>query len=143
MSCTKSTQCRPRGLSANLIRKLSRFLIRFSFQLIKPCSPAIYDANNLIIFIHLNIDPDTICRIFNSRYAEMIKARSPSKPWRSWQYRSGSLWHYLVELGGVLTKYLMKRAFLQSSPKVFATSGKTSPICSKIYINRCIFLHHN
>jgi hypothetical protein len=43
----------------------------FKIEDIKQC-PVIYDENNLIIFIHLNIDPDTICKTFNEKYKQVV-----------------------------------------------------------------------
>jgi len=39
---------------------------------IKEC-PVIYDSDNLIIFIHMNIDPDVICSVFNDKYQEVMR----------------------------------------------------------------------
>ena len=39
---------------------------------IKKC-PVIYDEQNLIIFIHMEIDPDAVCYNFNTRYNEIIE----------------------------------------------------------------------
>jgi hypothetical protein len=38
---------------------------------IKKC-PVIYDDKNLIIFIHLAVDPDVVCSNFNARYKDVI-----------------------------------------------------------------------
>ncbi|CAH6420553.1 Hypothetical protein HVR_LOCUS1221 [uncultured virus] len=35
--------------------------------------PVIYDDNNLIIFAHVNVDPEEMCKLFNQRYALAIK----------------------------------------------------------------------
>lgn len=37
---------------------------------IKQC-PVIYDDNNLVIFIHMNIDPDTTCLAFSEKYKKI------------------------------------------------------------------------
>lgn len=38
---------------------------------IKQC-PVIYDDNNLIVFIHMNVDPDTTCLAFNEKYKHVM-----------------------------------------------------------------------
>lgn len=47
------------------------------FQEIKPDDikkcPVIYDYDNLIIFIHLEVDPNAVCSRFNKRYGEIIE----------------------------------------------------------------------
>lgn len=61
-------------------------------QDIKHC-PVIYDANNLIIFIHVNINPDIMCHVFNTRYQSVVhgdvnKTREPEVcaiTWLSWE----------------------------------------------------------
>lgn len=42
-----------------------------TFDDIKQC-PVIYDNDNLIIFVHMNIDPDTTCVAFNTKYKQII-----------------------------------------------------------------------
>jgi hypothetical protein len=34
--------------------------------------PVIYDENNLIIFVHLNVNPDDICSVFNEKYRRTV-----------------------------------------------------------------------
>lgn len=49
--------------------------------------PVIYDKNNLIIFIHLNIDPDLISKSFNEKYKSVINSEIPevcSITWLTW-----------------------------------------------------------
>jgi len=61
---------------------------------LKQC-PVIYDKNNLIIFVHIDIDPDTISNTFNSKYQQIIdmnrgkrKVRDPEVcgiTWLTWE----------------------------------------------------------
>lgn len=44
---------------------------------IKEC-PVIYDDNNLIVFIHMNVDPDTTCFAFNEKYKQVMNACPPT-----------------------------------------------------------------
>lgn len=48
-------------------------------QDIRQC-PVIYDDNNLIVFVHMNVDPDTTCFAFNEKYKQVINACPPSIP---------------------------------------------------------------
>lgn len=34
--------------------------------------PVIYDDRNLIIFVHLNVDPDTVCLSFNEKFKKAV-----------------------------------------------------------------------
>lgn len=43
---------------------------------IKEC-PVIYDDNNLIVFIHMNVDPDTTCFAFNEKYKQVMNSYPP------------------------------------------------------------------
>lgn len=45
---------------------------------IKQC-PVIYDDSNLIIFVHLQVDPDSACRIFNQKYKSIAHSGNPNK----------------------------------------------------------------
>ena len=36
--------------------------------------PVIYDDNNLIIFVHINIDPNLVCKVFNLKYEQTISS---------------------------------------------------------------------
>lgn len=38
--------------------------------------PVIYDSNNLIIFMHINIHPDTVSFVFNEKYKKVIASES-------------------------------------------------------------------
>lgn len=42
-------------------------------QDIRQC-PVIYDDNNLIVFVHMNVDPDTTCLAFNEKYKQVINS---------------------------------------------------------------------
>ena len=48
-----------------------------SFDDIKQC-PVIYDNNNLIIFIHMNVDPDATCIRLNEKYKKAIEINQSS-----------------------------------------------------------------
>lgn len=52
-----------------------------TFDKIKHC-PTIYDNNNLIIFIHMNIEPDIVSRKFNEQYTRIIEMRKCGSPRR-------------------------------------------------------------
>ena len=41
---------------------------------VKECI-TIYDNNNLVIFMPISLDPDTICREFNERYRETVERK--------------------------------------------------------------------
>ena len=41
---------------------------------VKECI-TIYDNNNLVIFMPISLDPDTICREFNERYREAVERK--------------------------------------------------------------------
>ena len=41
---------------------------------VKECI-TIYDNNNLVIFMPVSLDPDTICREFNEKYRETVEKR--------------------------------------------------------------------
>lgn len=41
--------------------------------------PVIYDSNNLIIFVHITVNPDEMCRVFNNKYNAIIKANSKAE----------------------------------------------------------------
>jgi hypothetical protein len=45
-----------------------------TLEKIKHC-PTIYDNNNLIVFIHMQIDPDTVSQRFNEKYTRVIEMR--------------------------------------------------------------------
>lgn len=62
---------------------------------IKQC-PVIYDRNNLITFVHLNIDPDTVSKTFNRKYCSFMDTNKHSRKkepdpevcgitWLSWE----------------------------------------------------------
>jgi hypothetical protein len=57
---------------------------------IKHC-PVIYDNNNLIIFIHLKVDPDLTSKIFNRRYTDVVSSELRETPevcgitWLTWE----------------------------------------------------------
>lgn len=48
---------------------------------IKQC-PVIYDENNLIIFIHMNIDPDTTCFVFHEKYKKIVAGSNTKRKYR-------------------------------------------------------------
>ena len=39
---------------------------------VKTC-PVVYDSRNLIIFVHLNLDPEAVCLRFNKRYEQVVE----------------------------------------------------------------------
>lgn len=56
-------------------------------------SPTIYDNKNLIIFLHLKINPEEVCRIFNERFKQHI-SEIPEVcgiTWLSWEEFKRSL----------------------------------------------------
>jgi hypothetical protein len=52
-------------------------------------SAVIYDENNLIIFIHVQVDPDSVCKSFVDKYQSFNKKFSPPEvcgiTWLSWE----------------------------------------------------------
>lgn len=46
---------------------------------VKECI-TIYDDNNLVIFMPISLDPDTICREFNEKYREAVEKRKFFEP---------------------------------------------------------------
>jgi len=46
---------------------------------VKECI-TVYDKDNLIIFIPISLDPDTVCREFNDRYREVIENKKCLDP---------------------------------------------------------------
>lgn len=55
---------------------------------LKTC-PVLYDENNLIIFIHIDINPEIVCRKFNNRYQEEVMEKNEPEvcgiTWLSWE----------------------------------------------------------
>ena len=49
------------------------------FDHIKQC-PVIYDNNNLIVFIHMKIDPDTVSRVFRDEYTHIVDTKKCDSP---------------------------------------------------------------
>jgi hypothetical protein len=67
----------------NVVRGALREFEEETLQIFEPIHPdaiqscpVIYDSNNLIIFVHLNIDPDTACQAFNRKFEQIIQTIS-------------------------------------------------------------------
>lgn len=46
---------------------------------VKECI-TIYDDNNLVIFMPISLDPDTVCREFNEKYREVVERKKFFEP---------------------------------------------------------------
>jgi len=67
---------------------------KITFEDIRSC-PVIYDKYNLIIFVHLNIDPDIVSKSFNKKYRSIMETNSTKNnipepevcgiTWLSWE----------------------------------------------------------
>lgn len=88
----------------------------FTIEDIKQC-PVIYDDNNLIVFVHLDIDPDATCSAFNEKYKQIVdkqhfysdKMRYIREPevcgitWLTWEE-----FRYVIETKGIMFSRVQK-----------------------------------
>lgn len=55
----------------------------------------IHDANNLIVFIHMDVDPETVCAVFNDAFSKMLAKKFYAEvcgiTWLSWEEMQWSI----------------------------------------------------
>ena len=76
---------------------------------IKNC-PVVYDPNNLIIFIHIGVNPNDVCKVFNDKYKDLIKQNKQEPEvcgitWLTWEE-----FQHIIKTRGIL--YYRVRRFL-------------------------------
>lgn len=88
-------------LDTNAIRGALREFEEETLGIFDPISPTditqcpvVYDNRNLIIFVHMNVDPETVCFTFNEKFRKIVQAsdEGPRKKRRSEPEVCGITW---------------------------------------------------